>query len=212
MKQNFLRTMLLALPLLGFLNLSAQNKTDKFAVKPKNTLLVGVNLAVNGSDNELSCFYRNEYIRRFGRLFEGGIGLGFFNYQGSPMTITYWNGHNNEVYNTFIQTSIVSLDIMGYVDIVYTRRSLLRLGAGYSIRFDKTLFPYHTFAVKNSVGEFLYTTDYTKKNGTDGGFIIHLSYGYRITSRFTTALSMRYYDEGKYVALSMIGLDFSYSF
>jgi hypothetical protein len=173
---------------------------------------VGVNLAVNGSDNGLSYFFRNEYIRSFSRLFEGGIGLGFFNSQNSPMTITYWNGHNNKVYNTFTQTSIVSLDIMGYIDIVNTRRSLLRFGVGYSIRYDKTLFPYHTYPVKNSVGEFLYTTDYTKKNGIDSGIIIHLSYGYHITSHFTTALSMRYYNEGRYVSLSMIGLDFSYSF
>ena len=212
MKQHFFRAMLLALPLLGALHLSAQNKTDRFAIQPKNTLIVGMNLAVNGSHDQLSYFYRNEYIRRFSHLFEGGVSLGFFNYQDSPMTITYWNGHNNVVYKTFIQTSIVSLDITGYIDVVNTRRSLLRFGVGYSLRFDKSLIPGDTYLVKNSSGDFLYTTDYHQEKGTDGGVLVHLGYGYHVTPRFTTAVSARYYSEGKYVSLSMVGLEFSYSF
>ena len=212
MKQHFFRAMLLALPLLGALHLSAQNKTDRFAIQPKNTLIVGMNLAVNESYNQLSYFYRNEYIRRFSHLFEGGVGLGFYNYQKTQSTMTDLNGRNNVVYKSFAQTSIVSLDIIGYIDIVNKRRNLLRFGVGYSLRFDQSLIPVGMYLVKNSSGEYVYITDYHREKGTDGGVIVHLGYGYRITPRFTTAVSARYYSEGKYVSLSMVGLDFSYSF
>ncbi len=101
---------------------------------------------------------------------------------------------------------------MGYIDVVKSRRSILRLGAGYSLRIDKSLIPGDTYVVKNSQGELSYTTDYISEKGTDGGIVAHLSYGFRITPRFTLSVSARYYAEGKYVSLSMAGIDLSYSF
>ncbi len=89
MKQFFFRAMLTALPLFAFLHVLAQDKTDRFSVHPKNTFLVGINMAVNGSYDEISYYYRNEYLRSFSRIFEGGVSLGFFNYHGSQITITY---------------------------------------------------------------------------------------------------------------------------
>ena len=204
--------MLLALLLFGPGPVTAQNKTDRFSARTENTFLAGMNVAVNGSYDELSWFYRTEYLRRFGRLFEGGLSLGFFNYQDTYMTITYQSGNEPKVYKTYLQTSIVSLDFMGYIDVVHSRRSILRLGVGYSLRFVKSLIPHETYLVKNSLGVFLYTTDYKNEKGTDGGVVAHLGYGFRITPEFTAGISARYYSEGKYVSLSMAGLDFSYSF
>lgn len=204
--------MLLALPLFGFLHLSAQNETDRFAIKPKNTLLMGVNVAVNGTYDQLSFFYRNEFLHRFGRLFEGSIGLGFFTYQGTQMTINYWNGHDNVTYKTYVQSSIVTLDVMGYIDIINARRSILRFGVGFSTRFNKSLLPTDAYLVKKSSGEVSYTTDYVREKGTDSGVIVHLGYGFRITPHLVTSISARYYSEGKYISLSMAGLNIGYSF
>ncbi len=212
MRKNFFRAMLLALPLFSYLPLSAQNQTDRFAVKPRNTLLVGINVAANGSYDQLSYFYRSEYLHRFGKIFEASLGLGFFNYQGIQMTINYWNGNSNITHEVYMQTSIVSLDVMGYIDIINKRRSIIRFGVGFSTRFDNSLLPTDTYLVKKSSGEFTYTTDYIRAKGIDSGVIVHLGYGYRITPHFTTSISARYYSEGKYVSLSMAGLNFGYSF
>jgi len=213
MKQHFLRAMLLALPLLGFLHVSAQNKTDKFATKYKNTFLVGINLATNGTGNQRSYFYRNEYIRRVNRFFEAGLGLGFFNYQHHPSTL-YSSGYgNHEHYEKLSQTSIVSLDIIGYFDIINSRRSLLKLGFGYSTRFVNAISPQATFWYYNEfLKKTLFYTQYLTEKGIDGGLIIHLEYGYRITPHFASSFSLRFYSEGKYVSLSMAGINFSYLF
>jgi len=212
MNKQIIRALLLALPLFSVQQLSAQNNQDRYAVKYKNTFLVGMNFAINGSGDQLSYFYRNEYIRRLNHYFEAGIGLGFFNYQHHPN-----ESFNNLFtpgthYEELSQTSIVSLDPIGYLNVIDGRRSFLKFGLGYSIRFVEAISPQETYYYVTLAGKKLFTTDYYTEKGIDGGIIVHLEYGRRITPHFAISTSIRFYAEGKYVSLSTIGVNLSYSF
>jgi len=213
MKKQIIRALLLALPLFSVLQLSAQNNQNRYAVKYKNTFLVGMNFAMNSSSttDQISYFYRNEYIRRLSRLFEAGLGLGFYNYQKADPMFTDWYGPG-EKYDILTQTSIVSLDAMGYIDVVDSRRRFLRFGLGYSVRFVKDILPGETYTLVNDFGKRQFTTEYIQEKGADGGLLVHLEYGRRITPHFAPSISARYYSQGKYVMLSMIGVNLSYSF
>lgn len=194
----------------AFAQSGAQSKPDPFSKQYKNSVQAGISLAVSdayGSKDGLSLFYKYEYIHGVSRLFSLGLGMGFFNEQKVPTATTFSDGY---VFEEYDQTSVMSINLTGYVDVIKTRRSLLRFGAGYTGRFTKILYTPITYF--GDVGVLRAASIYERVKAFESGALIHLEYGYRTSPHLRPSFSVNIYSKGKYTSFFMAGFNISYCF
>lgn len=205
MKKTTKNIIIVLLFFLGSLNVLAQDKGNDSFMK-KNSFRLGLNYMMNGTGDEISLMYQNEYQRKLNKYFELGFGVGFSNYIKS---IDTWAYKPEEVYNS---TSIVSMDLLVNLLVMDFERHFFKIGAGYSFRKVKQISWYSMVYIKDHTGQDVAIVSFNKTDGFDSGVIVNLEYGFRISPRFATSVSGRYYSEGKYVSLAMAGINFYYSF
>ena len=187
------------------LALLSQDNSAGFA-ENKNAFRLGLSYCLNGTGDEVSIMYQNEYQRKLNKYFELGFGLGFSNYIEVWPTDTY---KPEEVYNT---TSIVSFDIVMNLLVMDFERHFFKIGVGGSLRKVKRSSWYSMEYTQDLIGQDVAIVSFNKTDGFDGGIIVHLEYGFRISPRFASSVSGRYSSEGEYVGLTMAGINFYYSF
>lgn len=208
---KFLLVALFALPIPFIKSVKAQAQNPgSFSTDYKNELSAGVYIAVadvSGSGDCVSLFYEYEYIHGLNKLFGYGIGMGFFNNQKVPSKITYSDGY---VYQEYNQTSVMSVNFSGFIDIIKTRKSLLRFGVGYTGRFVKVIYSPITYF--DNIGSLRAASMYERIKGYESGILAHSEYGYRVSSHIMASFNINVYSVGKYSGFYMAGFNISYCF
>jgi hypothetical protein len=194
----------------SFVSLSQENNNSSYD-HIKNHLRIGINYSMNGTWNEVTLMYQNEYQRKLNKYLELGLGLGFSNYISEFIVNDPFNsGYVPD--KAFNSTSIVSFDLMINLLVINFEKHFFKVGTGYSLRKVKRI-KWRTINYTQDIsGNKVALINYEKTDGFDGGLILGIEYGYRITPHFSTSVSGRYYSEGKYVSLAITGINFYYSF
>lgn len=190
-----------------FLHSSAQDSTLLSAQTTKNAFRLGLSVAIQGTGDELSMFYQNEYQRKLNKYFELGVGGGFFNYFDSVSL------YLNEPVTKYNSTSIRSFELMLNLLVVDSRKHFLKLGGGYALRKVQMIRYRGIQEVYNEQGAY-WDTEYIvdKVDGFDGGLSVNIEYGYKFSRHIASSFAIRYQSDGKYVSLAMIGFGFYYLF
>ncbi len=142
--------------------------------------------------------------------FSLGVGLGFFSGRNKD-NVTITNAANNSGYtvNSPDHTSIIFYSLTAYYDVINSKRSLLRLGIGYSAR---TVNAFYVPKELIGVGTPYYLAE-KQIHKFGNGVIVHLGYGYKISPHFVPSVDARIYTKGKYVSIfSTAGINLSYLF
>ena len=169
----------------------------------KNHFRIGINYTLNGTGDEISAMYQNEYQRKLNKYLEIGLGIGFSSYMKDVPV------NNVPTYNS---TSIISTDLVVNLLVVDFDYIFFKVGAGYSLRHVKRIKWETLEYITDSNGQNIPVVTYNRIKGFDKGVIAQMELGFRFATHFATSLSGRYYGEGQYISLALAGINFYYSF
>ena len=120
---------IIAVFFLSSFKLLAQGTTEDTIWRKKNAFRLGLNYTMNGTGDELSLMYQNEYQRKLNKYLELGVGIGFSNY------IDSWNEPNvTEPYEIIETTFITSFDFVMNLLVMDFNRHFFKIGVGCSLR------------------------------------------------------------------------------
>lgn len=173
-----------------------------------NMFKFGLYACNNGYGNIFSVMYLSGYGRKINRYLDAEFNLGFTN---SIYGISTLADYPEESYNT---SSIVTMDFVGNLRIVDARRHLLRFGIGYSLEHVKANRLKETYYFyEEELKKYIAVVNAEKLNGFSSSFLLQFEYGFRVTPKFMASVSGKHYSETKdYITLTIIGINFYYSF
>lgn len=207
-KKSFLKLVLivfLALPIPFLKSIKAQNQNPDFSIHYKNKISAGIYLAVGelGNAGDVgTLLYSNEYTRNFNRYFSLGVGIGFANSQ-----TLIGNMVADHVSEQIYQASLVTINTVPYFNIIRTRRSVLSLGAGTSIRLVTSIAPEYT--LYDYVPGFPVLNTYRHERVWEIGMVSGIEYGFRFSPHFISSIKTNMYFVGNKSSSTLLTFGFT---